>query len=135
MLNSYEEYATFLSTLLDRFDRIESVEFNAYLTSATEGYCAGAIKFPADITLTFVEHIDFAAQALFKYGYVVWQAGEKLYYYDSQPHPHIPELAGTHPHHKHVPPDIKHHRIPAPGLSFEHSNLEFVIREIETTLL
>ncbi len=37
----------------------------------------------------------------------------------------------THPHHKHVPPDIKHNRIPAPGLSFTQINLPFLIREIE----
>lgn len=44
-------------------------------------------------------------------------------------------LAGTHPHHKHVAPDIKHHRVPASGLSFTQPNLPFLIREIETTLL
>jgi len=42
-----------------------------------------------------------------------------------------PELAGSHPHHKHVPPDIKHHRVPAPGLSFQVPNLPFLIREVE----
>ncbi len=35
------------------------------------------------------------------------------------------------PHHKHIPPDIKHHRIPAPGLSFQQPNLPFLIEEIE----
>lgn len=83
----------------------------------------------------FVEQIDFVTKRLFKYGYVVHQAGEKLYYYNSQPHPNDPSLASTHPHHKHIPPDIKHHRIPASGLSFDRSNLEFLIREIESTLL
>lgn len=28
---------------------------------------------------------------------------EKLYWYDSQPHPNDPILQNTHPHHKHVP--------------------------------
>jgi hypothetical protein len=32
------------------------------------------------------------------------------------------------------PPDIKHHRIPAPGLSFDSPNLIFLIREIEALL-
>jgi len=31
MLNSYDEYVVFLSTLLEGFRSIESVEFNAYL--------------------------------------------------------------------------------------------------------
>jgi len=54
----------------------------------------------------------------------------KRYWYDSQPHPSDPELASTHPHHKHMPPDIKHHRIPAPGLTFTAPNLTLVIKEI-----
>ena len=60
---------------------------------------------------------------------------EKLYWYDSWPHPNTPSLAVTHPHHKHVTPDIKHHRIPAPALSFTQPNLPFLIGEIEQTLL
>jgi hypothetical protein len=55
----------------------------------------------------------------------------KLYWYDSWPHPGDPALASTHPHHKHVPPDIKHHRIPAPGLIFDRPNLPFLIAEVE----
>ena len=31
----------------------------------------------------------------------------------------------------HVPPEMKHHRIPAPGLSFTEPNLPFLIKEIE----
>lgn len=135
MFNRYDEYVVFLSTLLEKFPNLESVEFNAYLTSATEGYSEGTLLFHKDIALTFTEQIDFVAKKLFKYGYTVYQAGEKLYYYDSQPHPDDPSLASTHPHHKHVPPDLKHHRVPAPGMSFERSNLEFLIREIEAALL
>lgn len=55
-------------------------------------------------------------------------------WYDPQPHPNDPSLASTHPHHKHVPPDIKHNRIPAPGLSFDRPNLPYLIAEIETLL-
>jgi len=39
------------------------------------------------------------------------------------------------PHLKHVPPDIKHHRIAAPDLSFARPNLPFVIKEIELEIL
>ncbi len=45
-----------------------------------------------------------------------------------------PALQPTHPHHKHVPPDIRHDRIPAPGLSFAQPNLPFLINEIEALL-
>jgi len=43
-------------------------------------------------------------------------------------------VAETYPHHKHVPPDIKHHRIPAPEMSFTHPNLPVLIREVEELL-
>jgi len=56
---------------------------------------------------------------------------DKLYWYDSQPHPNDAVLASTYPHHKHVPPNIKHNRIPAPDLSFTRPNLPFLIEEIE----
>jgi len=68
------------------------------------------------------------------YGYEVWQGEKKLYWYDSQPHPNDPALQSTHPHHKHIPPDVKHHRIPAPEMSFTRPNLPVLIREIEALL-
>jgi hypothetical protein len=69
-----------------------------------------------------------------EYGYEVWHGDNKLYWYDSQPHPNEPTLQGTYPHHKHIPPDLKHHRIPAPGMSFTQPNLPVPIREIETLI-
>jgi hypothetical protein len=59
---------------------------------------------------------------------------DKLYWYDSFPHPKDPSLDSTKPHHKHIPPDIKHHRVPAPQLSFTMPNLPFLIREVEGLL-
>jgi rhamnulokinase len=78
--------------------------------------------------------LDASLLRIVSYGYEVWQGAVKLYWYDSQPHPDDPSLASTHPHHKHVPPDIKHHRLPAPGLSFTQANLPFLIAEIEQAL-
>ncbi len=72
---------------------------------------------------------------LMRYGYEVWHGEEKLYWYDPQPHPQISELAATHPHHKHIPPNMKQNRVPAPGLSFTQPNLPFLIREIEESYL
>ncbi len=67
--------------------------------------------------------------------YEVWRGNEKLYWYDWQPHPSDPALASTHPHHKHLPPDIKHHRLPAPGLAFTAPNLPLLINEICSPML
>lgn len=68
------------------------------------------------------------------YAYEFWDKSDKIAWYDSQPHPGDPSLASTHPHHKHLPPDIKHNRIPAPGISFNEPNLPTLIGEIEDLL-
>lgn len=65
------------------------------------------------------------------YGYELWHHAEKLGWYDSQPHPNDPTLASSHPHHKHVPPEMKRNRIPAPQMGFEKPNLPVLIQEIE----
>jgi len=65
------------------------------------------------------------------YGYEIWHNSVKIAWYDSQPHPNDSKLAVSHPHHKHIPPDIKNNRIPAPHLSFTKPNLPVLIREIE----
>jgi hypothetical protein len=46
----------------------------------------------------------------------------------------LARVKSTHPHHKHVPPNIKHNRIPAPEMSFTRPNLPALIREIEEML-
>jgi hypothetical protein len=61
---------------------------------------------------------------------VVWKE-ERLFWYDDFPHPDDPTLASTFPHHKHIPPDIKHNRIPAPNMSFTRPNLPALIQEID----
>lgn len=77
---------------------------------------------------------DSASISIEGYSYELWRGSEKLYWYDSQPHPDDPTLASTDPHHKHIPPDIKHHRVPVPGLSLTAPNLEFLIQEVEALL-
>lgn len=71
---------------------------------------------------------------LSSYAYEIYKGDERLYWYDPQPHPNDPILAISHPHHKHVPPNIKHNRIPALDLSFTEPKLPFLIKEIEEML-
>jgi hypothetical protein len=59
---------------------------------------------------------------------------DKIAWYAAQPHPQSLSLAGTHPHHKHLAPDIKHNHIPVPEMSFTQPNLPNLIREIETLI-
>jgi hypothetical protein len=65
----------------------------------------------------------------------VRQGESPIYWYDPQPHPADVTLTLNHPHHKHIHPDIKHHRIPAPELSFDQPNLPFLVEEIVENLL
>jgi hypothetical protein len=95
----------------------------------------GEILFADGIRLEVTEVLDFGERRIEDYGYTVYRGEERLYWYDSQPHPNDPSLAGTHPHHKHLPPDIKHNRVPAPGLRFTQPNLPFLIEEVLSIVL
>ncbi|MDZ7361507.1 MAG: DUF6516 family protein [candidate division KSB1 bacterium] len=96
----------------------------------------GSIRFAKSFRLEIAEALDFTSESFIRhYSYAVLRGDERLYWYDSQAHPNDPTLQSTHPHHKHIPPDIKHHRIPAPYLSFDKPNLPFPIREIEEQFL
>ncbi|MBN1581183.1 MAG: hypothetical protein JXA89_10805 [Anaerolineae bacterium] len=77
------------------------------------------------------EELDFDAGLITAYGYQVYQGDEKLYWYDDFPHPNDVILAATFPHHKHLPPDIKRYRVPAPTISFTQPNLPALIQEIQ----
>jgi len=157
-LRTRETYEQFLYTLTDQYPSIRRSTL-VYVPSGTYfGRVEGFLLFDDHIALCVLEHLTFLTDgAIEHYGYEVsrsrltpdqlielsaaeycgtaYSDKEKLYWYDSFAHPNDPSLAGTHPHHKHVPPDIKHNRIPAPDLSFTHPNLPFLIDEIERTLL
>ncbi len=95
----------------------------------------GQVTFERNVMLDVWELVDFEDGRIRSYSYEIYHAGEKIVWYDPFEHPHIPELASTHPHHKHMLPDIKRHRVPAPGISFEQPNLPTVIQEIEREIL
>lgn len=100
---------------------------------ASLGRVSGELHFDHGFRLAIRERIlfDRLPVVIDWYGYEVWREGEKLFWYDPQPHPNDASLRVSHPHHKHVPPDIKHNRIPAPQMSFNRPNLDVLIREIE----
>jgi hypothetical protein len=135
-LSTIAEYEAFVYGLREAFPSIRSSTLRIIRTGPTSGRLVGILTFPGDLRLDVAELFDLDAGRLdiLGYGYVVWQGGERLYWYDSQAHPDNPSLAATYPHHKHVPPDIKHHRIPAPNLSFNEPNLPFLIQEAEQLL-
>jgi hypothetical protein len=118
---------------MEQFPSVKSSTLVFIRRGATLARVTGELYFEQGIRLVVRERILYHRLPLIIewYGYEVWQSEEKLYWYDSQPHPDNPALASTHPHHKHVPPDIKHNRIPAPNMSFTHPNLPALIEEIE----
>ncbi len=131
---SLEEYQTFIYTLAASFPLVESSTLVIRWVDEDTRWVTGEVFFAHDIRLHVSEVINFGRKAIVSYGYEVYRGDERLYWYDSQPHPDDPSLASTHPHHKHTPPDIKHHRLPAPELSFSHPNIPFLIEEIEELL-
>ncbi|RLC78402.1 MAG: hypothetical protein DRI61_09950 [Chloroflexi bacterium] len=133
---SLDKYEHFVYTLQQRFPSITRSTLVIIRRGRRYAELSGELIIAQEYRLVVYERLTWDAGPLLieGYSYEVWRGNEKLYWYDSQPHPYEPSLASTHPHHKHIPPNIKHHRIPAPGLSFTKPNLPFLIREIEDML-
>jgi hypothetical protein len=129
-LNSLTAYSRFVSETLDRPD-VQRSTVAVWSDSPRTGTAEGEVLFSGGIRLRMRQELDFEAGLVTSYGYEVYRGDERLYWYDDFPHPNDPTLASTHPHHKHVPPGIKRHRIPAPEISFIRPNLPAIIREIE----
>ncbi len=130
-LQSLLEYETFIYTLPQHYPSVTRSTLVVARRGATAATLSGEIELSNGLRLIVREKLSFAtAGAIKSYGYEAWHGHDLLFWYDSQPHPNDPTLASTHPHHKHLPPDIKHHRVPAPGLSFAQPNLPFLIAEM-----
>jgi len=131
------DYELLIYSLRDVYPSILASTLRVIRSGPASGQVIGQLDFANNIRLEVAEIVDFDAGHLeiLQYGYTVYQGQKRLYWYDSQPHPGDPSLASSHPHHKHIPPNIKHHRIPAPDLSFTRPNLPFLIEEIEREVL
>ncbi len=135
-LRTPEDYELFLYTLTEQFPTVRRSTVTLVRRGASLARVAGEVYFDDNFRVVVRERLvyDRLPVVLDSYGYEVWRGEEKLYWYDSQPHPEEPLLQSTHPHHKHVPPDIKHNRVPAPVMSFTHPNLPVLIEEVQTLL-
>jgi hypothetical protein len=131
-LRSLPDYEQFIYALPYQFASVARSTLTVIRRGADIARLTGEVEFADGYRIVVREKLSFAgASGLIKsYGYEVWRGGEKLYWYDSQEHLGSPALAVTHPHHKHIPPDIKHHRVPAPQLSFTRPNLPALIEEV-----
>ncbi len=135
-LRTPEDYELFLYTLVDQFPSVRRSTVTFARRGSALARVAGELRFDHGIRLLIRERVLYhrLPAIIDEYGYEVWRDEEKLYWYDPQPHPDDPALQSTHPHHKHVPPDIKHNRLPATGMSFIRPNLPALIQEIEALI-
>ena len=124
------EYEQFLYSVVAQFPAVRQSTLHFFTTSSQAGLVRGSVHFHNGLEIRVGEVIDFAAGELLDYSYTVYRGGERILWYDPQPHPNDPTLAATFPHHKHEPPDIKHNRRPAPGIRFDSPNLPKLIAEI-----
>lgn len=129
-LASIAIYSQFLAELSNRPSVVRST-ITVWPASPYTGVAEGELFFVDGFRLRMREELDFDAELITSYGYEVYKEMEKMYWYDDFPHPNDPKLASTYPHHKHVPPNIKRNRIPAPRISFTTPNLPQIIRELE----
>jgi len=135
-LRTPKDYELFLYTLSEHFPSIRHSTMTFVRKGASLARVAGELIFEHGIRLVIRERIlyDRLPAVIDWYGYEVWCKDEKLYWYDSQPHPDDLTLRKTHPHHKHIPPDMKHNRILAPEMSFIQPNIPLLVRELEVLL-
>ena len=109
-LRSDTDYELFIYSIVESFLLVERSTLTFVRQGATLARVAGDLYLAGEYRIVVRERIvyDRLPSEIGWYGYEVWRGSKKLYWYDSQPHPSEPKLQSTHPHHKHVPPDIKH---------------------------
>ena len=128
-LSSLNDYSRLVAETLGQ-PNVKSTTVAVWSDSPYTGIAEGEVLFTNGLRLRMREEMDFSAGLIISYGYEVYRGDERLYWYDDFPHPDDETLASTFPHHKHIPPDIKHNRIPAPNMSFTEPNLPSLISEI-----
>jgi hypothetical protein len=132
---SLHDYEEFIYTLQQSFPAIKSSSLVVIQRGKRVAIVQGELIFADGYRLRIRERLSYDdAVVVEDYGYELWHNIEKIAWYDSQPHRDDPALASIHPHHKHVPPNIKRNRIPAPQMSFTQPNLPILIQEIENLI-
>lgn len=135
-LRTPEDYELFLYTLIEQFPSVHRSTVTFVRLGASLARVCGELYFEQGFRLVVRERILYhrLPAVIDWYGYEAWKGEGKLYWYDSQPHPNDPILQSMYPHHKHIPPNMKHNRISAPEMSFVQPNLPVLIREVENLM-
>lgn len=129
-LSSLEAYSRRVAEVLDR-PTIQHSTVSVWSVSPYTGVAEGEILFQHGFRLRIHEELDFADGLITSYGYELYHGEERLCWYDDFPHPHDPILVSTFPHHKHVAPNIKRHRLPSSKVTYTQCNLPQLIHDIE----
>jgi len=124
--SGYEQY---LYALPETTPEVQTSSLRLFTTGRNVGICRGSVWFISGIELRVQEVIDLVDGEILDYSYTVFFSDERIRWYDPQPHPENEDLRTTYPHHRHEPPDIKHNRRPAPGISFQAPNLPTLIQD------
>ncbi len=133
---SLRDYEGFVYTLKQRFPSIQRSTLIVVRRGRRTAIVQGEIAFAQGYRVTLKGRLSFDEGPIVieDYGYELWHYADKIAWYDAQPHPGDASLASTYPHHKHIPPDIQHHRVPASNMSFAQPNLPALILDIEELL-
>ncbi len=126
---SCRDYELLVYTLPQRYPEIALSSLRLFTTSSGTAIVKGSVVFRAGVELRVFEVLDFTAGRISDYSYNIFWGGELIRWYDPQPHPELPDLAHTFPHHRHEPPNIKHNRRPAPGIGFQSLNLPVLVAD------
>jgi hypothetical protein len=137
VLRTDTDYELFIYSLVEQFPSVQHSTLTFVRRGSSLARIAGEIFLEGDYRIVIRERILYhrLPMVIDWYGYEVYKNNEKLYWYDPQPHPNEPSLQITHPHHKHVPPNMRRNRIPAPNMSFMEANLPKLIDEVTKLLL
>ncbi len=133
-LGGIADYSAWIYGLPERHSFVTGSTLVLAPIGATLAKLEGRLECAGGIRVDVWELVDFSTRRIRAYSYEVYRGGEKVCWYDAWEHPEIAALAATFPHHKHVAPDLRHNRVPAPGIRFEAPNLEVVLDDIRGEL-
>ncbi len=134
-LDDIANYSAFVYAVAERHPFVTHSALTLAPIGATLAKLEGRVECRGGVHLELWELVDFAARRIRTYSYEVYRGDEKVSWYDAWEHPEIPALADTFPHHKHVPPNLRDNRVPAPGISFESPNLDVVLDDVRQNWL
>ncbi len=134
MLPPFKEYCSLLAGLPEHYPVILSATLSAYTIGPFTAEVTGQLIFAAGYTLDVWELLDLSTGVIRSYSYELDQAEKRIWWYDPMEHPENPVLQSSFPQHKHIYPNIKQNRVPAPDISFTEPNLPFLIQEVEALL-